>query len=134
MPHIRNETAATADLAGLGAVTPYLVVPDAQALLHFLEDALGATELMRHTRPDGSIQHAEARVGTSVLMMGEPHPGGAPMPTTLHIVARDVDAAYASAIRAGAASLREPADPPQGGRMAGVQDPAGNHWYLASAP
>jgi uncharacterized glyoxalase superfamily protein PhnB len=44
----------------------------------------------------------------------------------------DVDAVYADAIAAGAASLREPNDQFYGDRMAGVEDAAGNQWWIAT--
>ena len=116
----------------VNAVTPYLVVPRASELIGFLTRAFGAKELLRHARPDGSVQHAEVKIGPAVVMMGEPQAGGNAMPATLHLVVRHVDDAFERAMSAGATSLRAPADQPQGGRMAGVEDPCGNHWYMAS--
>ncbi len=37
-----------------------------------------------------------------------------------------------AAIKAGAKSLRAPADQPYGDRNAGVEDPFGNTWYMAT--
>jgi hypothetical protein len=42
-----------------------------------------------------------------------------------------LDAAYQRAIDAGATSIGAPADQPFGVRLAGVQDPFGNLWYVA---
>jgi uncharacterized glyoxalase superfamily protein PhnB len=42
----------------------------------------------------------------------------------------DPDAAYEQALAAGATSLSAPADRPTG-RIAFVEDPVGNHWYIA---
>ena len=39
---------------------------------------------------------------------------------------------YETAIAAGAKSLREPADQFYGARSAGVEDPFGNHWWIAT--
>ncbi len=44
----------------------------------------------------------------------------------------DADALYKRAVDAGATSMFEPADQPCGDRNAGVKDPAGNHWYIAT--
>jgi len=44
----------------------------------------------------------------------------------------DADATYKSALQAGATSLREPADQFYGDRSAGVADPVGNHWWIAT--
>ncbi len=42
-----------------------------------------ATELERMSRPDGTIGHAEVRIGDSVVMMGEARGESTPMPGML---------------------------------------------------
>lgn len=123
----------SSELPSLGIVTPYLVVAHGRALLEFVKRAFDASEVECHLRADGSLQHAEVRIGASVIMMGETQLAGAPRPGTLHVRARDVDAVYGRAIAAGATSLREPTDQANVGRMAAVADPEGNHWYFASS-
>jgi PhnB protein len=44
----------------------------------------------------------------------------------------DADGAYARAMRAGATSLEAPRDKPYGDRSAGVKDPFGNSWFIAT--
>jgi PhnB protein len=44
----------------------------------------------------------------------------------------DTDAVYQRALQAGAASIMEPADQFYGDRSAGVQDPSGNQWWIAT--
>ncbi|MBI4484106.1 MAG: VOC family protein, partial [Acidobacteria bacterium] len=44
----------------------------------------------------------------------------------------DTDAVYRRALRAGATSMMEPADQFYGDRNAGVKDPFGNHWWIAT--
>jgi PhnB protein len=44
----------------------------------------------------------------------------------------DVDAVYKQALDAGATSTMEPADQFWGDRFAGVTDPFGHHWQLAT--
>jgi PhnB protein len=127
-----TKSVAAANVRNLGIVTPYLVATNGRSLLEFIKRAFDASELVCHARTDGSVQHAEVRIGDSVLMLGEPQPAGAAMRTTFHIRAHDVDAAYARAIAAGATSLSEPSEQPHAGRIAGVADPEGNHWYFAS--
>ena len=39
---------------------------------------------------------------------------------------------YTQSLAAGAKSLREPADQPYGDRMAGVLDPFGYKWWIAT--
>jgi PhnB protein len=117
---------------GYRTVTPYLVVRDVPRLIEFVQQAFGATELMRHLRPDGSVMHAEVQIGDSRVMMGEAPPSSPPMPGCIHLYVVDTDALYHLALQAGATSLREPTDQFYGDRMAGVQDPAGNQWWIAT--
>ena len=118
---------------GHHSITPYLVVPGVAKLLVFLKQAFGAEEVHPPTsRPDGSIQHAEVRIGDSMVMMGEPMGEAQPIPGYLYLYVHDTDATYKSALRAGATSLLEPADQSYGDRNAGVKDPAGNTWWIAT--
>jgi len=48
---------------GSHSVTPYLVVSGVATLLDFLTQAFEAQELHRMPRPDGTIMHAEVRIG-----------------------------------------------------------------------
>jgi uncharacterized glyoxalase superfamily protein PhnB len=118
--------------AGFHSVTPYLVVEGADRLLQFLKDAFDAEELFTHRRDDGAIMHCEMKIGDSVVEMGQANPKWAAMPTSLHLYVPDTDAVYAKAMAAGAKSLEEPKDADYGDRTAGVQDPAGNHWFIAT--
>jgi uncharacterized glyoxalase superfamily protein PhnB len=54
------------------------------------------------------------------------------MPAALHLYVDDSDSTYQRALQAGAASLMEPADQVHGDRMAGVRDPFGNVWWIAT--
>ena len=123
-------TRATSVPTGYQSVSPYPIVADVPALLDFLATAFDAEELNRSPRPDGTIAHAEARVGDSVVMMGQAAGEWTPVPTTLFLWVDDVDATYQRALAAGATSLGAPEDKVYGDRMAGVQDPMGNRWWL----
>lgn len=113
-------------------VTPYLVVPGVTKLIDFLKQAFGATELFRMPRPDGAIMHAEVKIGDSIVMMGEPMGEHQPMPGCLYLYVEDTDAVYKRALQAGGTSTMEPADQFYGDRSAGVKDPVGNHWWIAT--
>jgi PhnB protein len=113
-------------------VVPYLIVPGVPDLMGFLTKVFGADEIQRHLSPDGHVVHAEVRIGDSIVMMAEAAGELQAMPTTLHLLVDDVDATYAHALRAGAASLRAPADQPYGYRNAGVRDASGNHWWITA--
>ena len=117
---------------GYHTVTPYLIGRGTAELIDFLKQSFGAQERERHMRPDGTIMHAEVKIGDSVVMMGEASDEFKPMPTSIHLYLEDVDAAYERAVQAGGKSLREPADQSYGDRSAGVEDASGNQWWLAT--
>jgi PhnB protein len=117
---------------GYHSVTPYLVVPEVATLLDFLTQAFEAQELHRMPRPDGTIMHAEVRIGDSRVMLGEPMGDAPPMLGALYLYVNDVDAVYTRALHAGATSTSAPADPFYGDRSAGLKDPIGNQWWIAT--
>jgi PhnB protein len=117
---------------GHHTVTPYLVIPGVAKGIEFVKEAFGATEVSVSRRPDGTIMHAEVRIGDSIIMMGEAPTGGKNFPAMLHLYMEDVDGVYKRAIQAGAKSLREPADQFYGDRTGGVEDAFGNQWWIAA--
>jgi PhnB protein len=125
---------------GYNSVQPYLHIRGAAKAIEFYKQVFGAEEVMRMPQPDGRIGHAEIRIGDSIVMLADEYPekgihgpahyGGAPM--TLMFYTADCDAVYKRATAAGSKSLREPADQFYGDRMAGIEDPFGFQWYLAT--
>lgn len=77
---------------GYHTVTPYLVIQGVPKLIDFLKQAFDAQEIMRMPRPDGTIMHAEVRVGDSAVMMGEARGEFKPMPGSLYLYVDDTDA------------------------------------------
>jgi PhnB protein len=116
---------------GHHVVTPYLIVEGAERVLDFMKRVFDAKETLRVDGPDGTIGHAELRIGDSMVMLGNAGGPWKPIPASLHIYVADVDATYHKALAAGATSVREPADQPYGDRSAGVRDATGNTWWLA---
>jgi PhnB protein len=114
------------------SVTPHFNPLRAPAMIEFLERAFGAEEVYRAQHPDGTVPHAQVRIGDSIIGMGEAHGPYQPMPCTLHLYVPDADAAYELALAAGAKSIQPPADQPYGERSGGVTDPFGNRWFLAT--
>jgi uncharacterized glyoxalase superfamily protein PhnB len=114
-------------------VTPYLVVEGAAQLIDFMKQAFGATAEEFMTNADGTIMHAEARIGDSVIMlgdaMGDEHP---PLPSMIYLYVEDADATYQRALQAGATPTMEIADQFWGDRAGGVKDPTGVHWWIAT--
>ena len=118
---------------GFHTVTPYLVVQGVATLLDFLQQAFDAHVLFNPMmRPDGGIGHAEVKIGDSIIMMGEPMGDMQPMPGSIYLYVQDTDAVYQRALQAGATSLHAPADQFYGDRSAGVKDPVGNQWWIAT--
>jgi PhnB protein len=117
---------------GLHNVTPYLVVEDANRLIEFLKDAFSAQERERHLRPDGTVMHAEVKIGDSVIMLGDANEQWKPRPVSLYVYVPDTNTTYRRALEIGATSLMEPADQFYGDRNAGVTDPFGNIWWIGT--
>jgi PhnB protein len=118
---------------GYHTVTPYLLVQGADKLIDFAKKAFNATETGRYSMPDGSVGHAEIRLGDSVIMLSDAM-GEANKPTSagIHLYVEDCDATYQRALDAGATSTMQPADQFYGDRSAGVKDPFGNRWWIAT--
>ena len=117
---------------GFHTVTPYLVCAGVAGVIDFLKSGLGAVEIERTTDETGRVMHAQLRIGDSMIMMGETMPGFPPLTAALYLYVPDTDALYERAMAAGGVSLMKPADQFYGDRNAGVQDPSGNKWYIAT--
>jgi PhnB protein len=117
---------------GLHNVNPYLHPRRAEPLINFLKRAFAAQEGMKYVSPDGVVNHAEIRVGDSVVEMGEAHGKYETMPAMFYVYVPNVDAVYQQAVAAGATSFQEPTDQPYGDRNAAVKDNFGNKWYIAT--
>ena len=113
-------------------LTPYLVVADADAELRFLAAAFRGEEQTCQRTPDGSVMHAEIRVGDSLVMLGQANAGWKAIPAALYVWIANVDEVYARALAAGAQSQSAPEDKPYGHRMAGVVDTNGVTWWIGS--
>jgi PhnB protein len=123
---------------GYHTVTPYLILKDAVKALDFYKRAFGATELFRLDAPDGTIAHAEVKIGDSPVMFGEEmegHRGPQSLggtPVSLMIYVPDVDRMFAQAIAAGGKVVRPVADQFYGDRTGTLVDPFGHQWSIAT--
>jgi len=116
---------------GYNSVSPYLVVSDARATMAFLKATFDAERLRVIARPDGTLRHAEARIGDTVVMLADAVEGWPAVPAHVHIYVADVDAIYCRALAAGGKSIAEPAKK-DADKRGGVQDPGGTTWWLAT--
>lgn len=117
---------------GYNTLTPFLVVTNGAEIIEFLKNAFEAEEMYRMTGPDNGIMHAELKLGNSMIMIGEAMADNKPWPNMLYFYTKDVDSVYQKALDAGAKSVNEPANHYYGDRNAGVMDPAGNMWWIAT--
>lgn len=117
---------------GYHSVQPYLLVKGAKGLLDFLKKAFNATETENMTGPDGTVMHAEVKIGDSTIMVADAQGPWQPTTAAIYVYVADVDATYRKAVAAGGTSAMEPADQFYGDRHGGVKDPFGNFWWIAT--
>lgn len=125
---------------GYHTATPYLIVKGAGKAIEFYQKVFGAAELFRMAGPDGSIMHAEIKIGDSIIMIGEENPqwgataptslGGSPVGLCLYFP--DVDARFNLAVASGATVKRPVQDQFYGDRSGTVIDPFGHVWTIAT--
>ncbi|MGA9883329.1 MAG: VOC family protein [Candidatus Acidiferrales bacterium] len=114
------------------SVTPHLYATRPADFIEFLKAAFGGVEVYRVQHPDGGVPHAQVRIGDSIIALAGGHGPFPPRPSTLHLYVPDTDAIYEQAMRARAESIQPPIDQPYGDRSAGVRDPFGNRWFIAT--
>ena len=56
---------------GYHSITPYLIINGAARALEFYKKVFGATETLRFDGPDGTIAHAEVKIGDSMVMLAD---------------------------------------------------------------
>jgi len=126
---------------GYQSLTPMFIFKDAGKAIDFYKRAFGAEERFVMPGPDGKgVMHAEVRIGTSIIMMGEENPdcpsksaettGGSPV--SFYIYLENVDEAFKRAVEAGSKIQMPVEDMFWGDRMGTVLDPFGYSWSLAS--
>jgi len=116
---------------GFASVTPYFVVRDAPAFVHFLVNGLGGLEVGRSLRPDGSIANAQVRMGTATVMVSEASVDFPPMLASYYLYVADAAATLAQALALGAELIMPIGDMPYGDRQGGVRDAFGNYWWIS---
>ena len=126
---------------GYQTLTPMFIFKDARKAIDFYKRAFGAEERFVMPGPDGKgVMHAELKIGTSIIMMGEENPdyscksaetiGISPVSFCMYI--ENVDEAFKIAVDAGCEVRMAVDDMFWGDRMGTVQDPFGYSWSLAS--
>jgi PhnB protein len=122
---------ATTIPGGKATVTPYVAAKGAATFLDFVERVFTTTPGIRVLNPDGTIGHAEIRIGDSVIMAFDARPEWPDTPSFLSVYVDDVDAVVARAVAAGATVVTEVTTSrivgDRGGR---IKDPVGNIWWV----
>ena len=125
---------------GHRTVTPYLALRNAAKALGFYKKAFGAMETYKLMVPDGSVGHAEIRLGNSIVMLSDEFPeygGKSPQtlggsPVNIHLYVEDVDAFFKNALAAGAKERKPVMDQFYGDRSGQLEDPFGHLWWVAT--
>jgi PhnB protein len=125
---------------GYNSITPYITVVGVPKAIEFYKAAFGAVEGVRLDMPDGTVAHAEVKIGNSYLMLGEENPawgnksphtlGGTPAGCMLYV--EDCDAVFARAVELGATVLMPVADQFYGDRCGSIHCPFGHKWTIAT--
>jgi PhnB protein len=120
-------------------IIPMLAARDTSTALQFYTSVFGAQVIDRIDSPNGTLLHANIRIGDALLMLADectPHNvspdtlGGTPV--LLHIVVASVDDVMKHGISTGGQLVRVAENQPTGYRAAKLRDPAGHIWYVAS--
>ncbi|HVP53823.1 MAG TPA: VOC family protein [Candidatus Eisenbacteria bacterium] len=126
---------------GFHTITPHLVVKDSRKAAEFYKQAFGAEILGIATTPDGTVMHAAARIGDSVLMFNDEFPDyhvlsptstKADTSVTIHLYVDDADKVFAAALAAGAVATMPMQDQFWGDRYGKLTDPFGHSWAIAT--
>lgn len=125
---------------GYHSVTPYLVIKGASDAIEYYTKAFGATELFRMPAPDGTVGHAEIKIGDSPIMLADENPemgyrGASTIGDTavsIMIYVEDVDTVFKRAIAAGGQEVKPLQDQFYGDRSGTLKDPFGHVWHIAT--
>lgn len=124
----------------LATVTPSLVCTPCKDAIDWYLRAFGAEEVgPRMQGPDGTVAHAEIRIGNSVVMLADEWPDGPTKSPTniggstaaMFIYTDDVDAMWERAIAEGAEEIFPLELQFYGDKGGRIRDPFGHTWGLA---
>ena len=118
--------------AGYTTAAPWIVTRDTRKLLEFITDVFDGVELGKVPLEDGSIGHAEIRVGDTVLLAFDQREGWPHQPALLRVFVADADATTEAALNAGATLITPPLTQAFGQRGSRIRDPFGNIWWITA--
>jgi PhnB protein len=136
MDHMTDKNAPAP--AGYSSLTTFFAVPECAKAIDFYRDVFGAEVVRRMEAADGSIMHAELRLGDTLVQLSEPMPDfgivGPPATGNAFTLTRwvpDPDAVFERAVAAGAIAVAPVDDAFSGDRMGVLRDPFGVRWCVA---
>jgi PhnB protein len=127
---------------GYSSVIPYISVKGASDAIAYYKQAFGAEELVRMPMPDGTVGHAELKIGDSILMLADEMDmpeaiaksprtlGGVTSGLALYVV--DCDAVFKRAVDAGGKVRRPLTNQFYGDRSGTIEDPFGQIWTIST--
>lgn len=116
--------------AEYGSITPYLVIPQCAEAIDYYKRAFGAVEVARMPMPDGSIAHAELKIGDSIIMLASGGPGWPSTSSLTCLYVENCDETFVRAVEAGATVIEPVEDKFYGDRAGSIQDPYGQRWSI----
>lgn len=114
---------------GYASVAPWIIGKDTLGLMRFLAEAFDAENLGSFENPDGSIGHAEMRIGDTIILMFDMR-DWPPTPAFLRLFVEDAEELFKRAVAAGAEPVTQVTHLAFGDKVGRVRDPYGNVWWL----
>jgi len=118
--------------AGYTTVAPWIVTTDTGRLFEFITAVFDGEELARVPLDDGTIGHAEIRVGDTILLAFDRRRDWPDTPSMLRVFVADADTTMDRAAAAGARVVTPPRTHAFGQRVGRVRDPFGNIWWISA--
>jgi PhnB protein len=117
---------------GHNTVNGFILVDGAAKMIEFLVDVFCAQENVQVRTPDrdGSLIHAEVRLGTSTLMLADTKTGWPQLPTFTQVYVSDAQDTLDKAVARGARVVTEVTPFYNNVKLARFFDPWNNLWWL----
>lgn len=126
-----SNAAASPIPAGYHSVTPWIISRDTAGVIDFLKRVFDAEPLGEPVyMEDGTIGHAEVRIGDSVVMLFDARENWVETPAYLRMYVEDSIETQRRAIEAGAKEVTKQTELFFGDRVGRVLDPFGNLWWI----